>query len=79
MPHNRGLERAFKKARSAFAVAKRRGTDADLHEWRKQTKYFANQLDMPAPLGAKLFVESHRHATQLADCLYCGKTGRYRA
>ena len=64
---------------SAFAAAKREGTDENLHEWRKQTKYFANQLDMPAPLGAKLFVESHRHATQLADCLYCGKTGRYRA
>jgi CHAD domain-containing protein len=68
-PHSRGLEHAFKKARSAFAVAKRQGTDESLHEWRKQTKYFANQLEMLLPLGPKLFHKSHRHAAQLADCL----------
>jgi len=68
-PRSRGLERAFKKARSAFAAAKHQGTDGSLHEWCKQTKYFANQLDMLRPLGRKLFEKSHRHATQLADCL----------
>jgi CHAD domain-containing protein len=68
-PYARGLEHAFKKARSAFAVAKRQGTDESLHEWRKQTKYFANQLEMLLPLRPKLFANSHRHATQLADCL----------
>jgi CHAD domain-containing protein len=68
-PHPRGLARAYKKARSAFAAAKRDGTDENLHEWRKQTKYFANQLEMLLPLGGKLFDKSHRHATQLADCL----------
>lgn len=68
-PHPRGLEHAFKKARSAFAVAKRQGTDESLHEWRKQTKYFANQLEILLPLGPKRFDKSQRHATQLADCL----------
>jgi CHAD domain-containing protein len=68
-PHARGLEHAFKKARSAFAVAKGQGTDESLHEWRKQTKYFANQLEMLLHLRPKLFANSHRHATQLADCL----------
>ncbi len=68
-PHTRGLQRAFKKARSAFAAAKRQGTDENLHEWRKQTKYFANQLEMLLPLDRALFDKSHRHATQLADCL----------
>jgi CHAD domain-containing protein len=68
-PHPRGLEHAFKKARSAYAVAKRQGTDESLHEWRKQTKYFANQLEMLLPLGREHFDQGHRHATQLADCL----------
>jgi CHAD domain-containing protein len=68
-PHTQGLEHAFKKARSAFAVAKRQATDERLHEWRKQTKYFANQLEMLLPLDRKHFDTGHRHATQLADCL----------
>jgi len=68
-PRARGLEHAFKKARSAFAVAKRQGSDESFHEWRKQTKYFANQLGMLLASGPKLFNESHRQATQLADCL----------
>jgi CHAD domain-containing protein len=67
--HSRGLARAFKKARSAFTAATLRGTDESLHECRKQTKYFANQLEMILPLGRKLFDKSHRYATQLADCL----------
>jgi CHAD domain-containing protein len=67
--HSPGLEHAFKKARSAFAAAKGRGTDECLHEWRKQTKYFANQLEMLLPLRRKHFDKGHRHAAQLADCL----------
>jgi CHAD domain-containing protein len=67
--HPRGLKRTFKKGRSAFAEAKRQGTDESLHEWRKQTKYFANQLEMLLPLGSKLFDKSHRRAARLADCL----------
>jgi CHAD domain-containing protein len=68
-PRARGLEHAFKKARTAFAVARQCGTDESLHEWRKQTKYFANQLEMVLLLGSKLFKKSHEHARQLADCL----------
>jgi hypothetical protein len=36
-PRARGLEHAFKKARAAFAASRQRGTDDNLHEWRKQT------------------------------------------
>jgi CHAD domain-containing protein len=68
-PRARGLEHAFKKARTAFAAARRQGTDESLHEWRKQTKYFANQLEMLLPFGSKLFEKSHELAKQLADCL----------
>jgi CHAD domain-containing protein len=67
--HPPALERAFRKARSAYGAAKREGTDESLHEWRKQTKYFANQLEILLPLGSRLFDKSHRRATQLADCL----------
>ena len=69
VPQPRALKRAFKKARSAYAAVKRRSTDQSLHEWRKQTKYFANQLEMLLPFGRKLFDKSYRHATRLADCL----------
>jgi CHAD domain-containing protein len=68
-PHARGLEHAFEKARAAFAVARQQGTDESLHEWRKQTKYFANQLEMVLPSGSRLFEKSYTHAKQLADCL----------
>jgi CHAD domain-containing protein len=68
-PRSRGLEHAFQKARTAFAVARRRGTNENLHEWRKQTKYFANQLEMILPFGWKQFEKSYEHAKQLADCL----------
>ena len=68
-PRARGLEHAFKKARAAFAVAREQGSDESLHEWRKQTKYFANQLELLLPFGSRLFEKSHEHAKQLADCL----------
>jgi len=68
-PRARGLEHSFKKARAAFALARQQGTDESLHEWRKQTNYFANQLEMVSPFGSKLLEISHEHAKQLADCL----------
>jgi CHAD domain-containing protein len=67
--HAPALGHAFKKARAAFAVARQQGTDESLHEWRKQTKYFANQLELLLPAGSKLLEKSHAHAKQLADCL----------
>ncbi len=68
-PGGKALERAYNKARKAFAEAKRRGTDVSLHEWRKQTKYFANQLELVLPFGAKRLDKSHERAKHLADCL----------
>ncbi len=68
-PRAHGLEHAFKKARTAFALTRRQGTDESLHEWRKQTKYFANQLEIVLPFGSKLFEKSYERASQLADCL----------
>lgn len=63
------LERAYKKARNAFADARRQGTDLSLHEWRKQTKYFANQLELVLPFGPQRLEKDHQQAKHLADCL----------
>ena len=64
-----GLERAYKKARKAFADARQQGTDVALHEWRKQTKYFANQLELILPFGPQRLEKDHQQAKHLADCL----------
>jgi CHAD domain-containing protein len=64
-----GLKRAYKSGRRALAHAEREKTDECLHEWRKQTKYLANQLEIVVPFGPKRFKKSHKQAKQLADQL----------
>jgi CHAD domain-containing protein len=64
-----GLKRAYKSGRRALARAERKRTDECLHEWRKQTKYFANQLEIVILFGPKRFRKSHRQAKRLADHL----------
>jgi CHAD domain-containing protein len=64
-----GLKRAYKSGRRALACAEREKTDERLHEWRKQTKYFANQLEIVIPFGPKRFKKSHQRAKRLADQL----------
>jgi CHAD domain-containing protein len=64
-----GLKRAYKSGRRALARAEREKTDDCLHEWRKQTKYFANQLEIVIPFGPKRFKKSHKQAKRLADRL----------
>jgi len=46
-----GLKRTYSQGRRAFARAQDRGGDECLHEWRKQTQYFRNQLQLFEPLG----------------------------
>jgi CHAD domain-containing protein len=46
-----GLKRTYTKGRNAFTRARARPTDGNLHEWRKQTKYFWHQLQLFEPLG----------------------------
>ena len=66
-----GLKRTYKSGRRAFARVRRNATDERLHEWRKQAKYFANQLDIALPfvpkLAAKSGKTSHRLAERLGD------------
>jgi len=66
-----GLKRTYKSGRKAFARVRRKATDERLHEWRKQVKYFANQLDIALPFVPKLAAKSgkisHRLAGRLGD------------
>ncbi len=47
-----GLKRTYSHGRRAFARALGRRGDESLHEWRKQTQYFRNQLQLFEPLGS---------------------------
>jgi CHAD domain-containing protein len=64
-----GLKRAYKSGRKAFIETRRRRSDETLHEWRKQTKYFATQLEIVLPLGPKRFEKTHKRARRLGEQL----------
>jgi len=66
-PASRALKRAYKAARKAFADAERQPTDESLHEWRKQTKYLANELEVLLAFGPKRFAKSLERAQKLAE------------
>ncbi len=68
-PASRALKAAYKSARKAFARASSRRTDECLHEWRKQTKYFANQIEIMLGFGPKRFAKSWKRANKLAEQL----------
>jgi len=53
-----GLRRTYKSGRKAFARVQRNATDERLHEWRKQAKYFANQIEIALPFVPKLVAKS---------------------
>jgi CHAD domain-containing protein len=66
-----GIHKTYKAGRKAWHRAHRRPDDDRLHEWRKQVKYLANQLDLVQTafhVGGGKF---HRHALHLGD--YLGK------
>jgi CHAD domain-containing protein len=64
-----GLKRAYKSGRKAFIETRRRRSDESLHEWRKQTKYFASQLELVLPFGPKRFEKSLKRAKRLGEQL----------
>jgi CHAD domain-containing protein len=64
-----GVERAYKSGRKAFAQVRQRPTDESLHEWRKQTKYLGNQLEIVLPLSPKRLATSCKKSNRLAERL----------
>jgi CHAD domain-containing protein len=69
LPAGTPLKHAYKSARKAFAGARRHRSDESLHECRKQTKYFANELELVLGHGPKRFAKSHKRAHKLAEQL----------
>jgi CHAD domain-containing protein len=66
-----GLKRTYSSARDAFKATRSSLTDEQLHEWRKQTKYFWHELQLlepiwPGELG-ELADESHKLADLLGE------------
>lgn len=64
-----GVKCAYISGRRAFARVRRRPTDESLHEWRKQTKYLANQLEILLPLSPKRLAKSCSRSSRLAERL----------
>jgi CHAD domain-containing protein len=66
---NVALKNAHKKARGAFKCAIEEPSDETLHEWRKQVKYEASQLELLQPLNPKKIGPIVRRAQKLGDHL----------
>ncbi len=64
-----GLAHAYRKARAARATAESRPSDEDLHEWRKQVKYFLNELGAVAHLHGPRFARWRSRSERLAKHL----------
>ncbi len=64
-----GLERAYRRARKAHRRACKDASDDNLHEWRKQTKYYLHQLELIAALDEHRFAKRRKRADRLADRL----------
>jgi CHAD domain-containing protein len=65
----KAMKRAYRTSCRAMATAERHGSRGSLHEWRKQVKYFANQLKSLLPLMHKGLGKTYKKSTRLADCL----------
>jgi CHAD domain-containing protein len=64
-----GIVRVYKAGRRAFTQARQSGTDANLHEWRKQVKYLFNQINIVSPISGGHFANLLRRSDRLAECL----------
>jgi CHAD domain-containing protein len=65
----KAVKRAYRKAREAGRLARRRPSDERLHEWRKQVNYLVNQLKMVSPSKAGGLVKLRKKSRKLAQRL----------
>jgi CHAD domain-containing protein len=63
-----GVMRSYRAGGKAFVKARSRDDEA-LHEWRKQTKYLLNQLELLKTVFNARFKKMRRHAEDLARTL----------
>ena len=64
-----GAHRTYRQMRDAGLEARLNTSAASLHEWRKQVKYHAAQLQYLSPVAPEMLVPRRRTADQLADLL----------
>jgi len=64
-----GLRSTYRRARRALRLARKDRATDDLHEWRKQTKYLWNQLQVLTPIAIGPVGELADEFHQLADYL----------
>jgi hypothetical protein len=65
----RGIADSYKSGRKAFSKARRRPATRRLHEWRKQAKYLANELDLARRLLRLRLEKARRRANRVASVL----------
>jgi CHAD domain-containing protein len=65
----RGIGKSYRTGRKAFASVRKRPTNNLLHEWRKQAKYLANELELARQLFQVRGQKIHRRASRLASVL----------
>jgi hypothetical protein len=65
----RGVQRTYRHGRRSYAAVRRRATDAALHEWRKQSKYLAGELQLLRTMRPRRFDPPQRRAARIAALL----------
>jgi CHAD domain-containing protein len=65
----KAVKRAYRSARRAMAIAAQQNSRDHLHEWRKQVKYFTNELKPLLPLMRKSMSKTYKKSHRLADYL----------
>ena len=65
----RGIKKSYKDGHRAFAMARLDPSVVLLHEWRKQAKYLANELELAREMLHLGFRKTHRRALTLASVL----------
>jgi CHAD domain-containing protein len=64
-----GVDRVYRAGRKQLAIARRRPSDMNLHELRKQAKYLWQQLEILEPIAPRTIRPLVRHAHALSDRL----------
>ena len=65
----KAVKRAYRAGRRAMTEAAEQDTRARLHEWRKQVKYFADELKSLSPMMRKAMGKTRKNSHRLADYL----------
>jgi CHAD domain-containing protein len=65
----KAVKRAYRAGRRAMTTAAQQNSRDRLHEWRKQVKYFANEVKPLLPLMRKSMSKTYKKSHRLADHL----------